>query len=414
MRFWSAAYGIFGNAGAGFLRRMLAKRVSSGKEILLRLPEREGIATLARPAGKLVWFHAASVGETLSVLPVIAAIDGRANVLLTTGTVTSAALAAERLPAYALHQFTPLDVPVWMRRFLDHWRPDAAVFVESELWPATLQMLDGAKIPRLLINASMSARSARNWRLAGGFIRGLLRGFSAIHVQSAQDAVNLAGLGAQNLLEWGNLKFAAPPLPVDGEKLAAMRTRIPAPNWLAASTHPSEEAIVIAAHRLLLAAWPALTTVIVPRHPARGSEIEALAGGLPVARRSKNAAPVAGGVYIADTLGELGLFYRLAPFALVGGSLAPIGGHNLTEAARLGIPVLCGPHTGEITELVDRLRAFDALVEVLDAASLAAAVHAFLTDPVGASAAGARARQAFDGLDDLPARLAELILASAP
>jgi 3-deoxy-D-manno-octulosonic-acid transferase len=413
MNILPASYGLVGNAASGFLRRMLVKRVARGKEVLDRLPEREGISRLARPDGKLLWFHAASVGETLSVLPVIAAIDGRANVLLTTGTVTSAALAAERLPAFALHQFTPLDVPAWVRRFLAHWRPDAAVFVESEIWPATLRLLDGAKIPRLLINASMSARSARNWRLAGGFIRDLLRGFTAIHVQSAQDAANLAGLGAGNLLQWGNLKFAAPVLPVDAAELAAMRSEIQAPNWLAASTHPGEEEIVIAAHRLLAAAWPELTTVIVPRHPMRGGEIAALAGGLPVARRSENAAPVAGGIYIADTLGELGLFYRLAPFALIGGSLVPIGGHNITEAARLGIPVLCGPHTGEIAELVQRLREFDALVEVSDAETLAASVRKLLADPVRAAKAGGRARQAFDGLDDLPARLADLILASA-
>ena len=410
MNFWFAAYGMFGNAAAGFLRRMLGKRVLSGKEVLARLPEREGFSSLARPEGKLVWFHAASVGETLSVLPVIAAIGGRANVLLTTGTVTSAALAAERLPAYALHQFTPLDVPAWVQRFLDHWRPDAAVFVESELWPTILQLLDGRRIPRVLLNASMSARSARNWRLAGGFIRTLLQGFKAIHVQSAPDAANLAGLGARNLLEWGNLKFAAPVLPVDGAALAAMRTQIPGPNWLAASTHPGEEEIIIAAHRLLLPAWPELTTVIAPRHPARGGEIAALAGGLPVMLRSENAPPVAGGVYVADTLGELGLFYRLAPFALVGGSLVAIGGHNITEAARLGLAVLCGPYTQEIAELVQRMREFDALVEVSNAENLAAAVQAFLENPATARAAGERAREAFDGLDDLPARLADLIL----
>ncbi len=410
MKFLAAAYGMFGNAAAGFLRRMLAQRVLRGKEILARLPEREGISRLPRPAGKLLWFHAASVGETLSVLPVIAAIAGRAHVLLTTGTVTSAALAAERLPAYALHQFTPLDVPAWVNRFLNNWRPDAAVFVESELWPTTLQLLDAAKTPRVLLNASMSARSARNWRLAGGFIRPLLQGFKAVHVQSAQDALNLAGLGAQNLLEWGNLKFAAPMLPVDEAALADMRRQIPAPNWLAASTHPGEEEIIIAAHRLLLPAWPRLITVIVPRHPARGDAIAALATGLPVGLRSQNAPPVQGGIYIADTLGELGLFYRLAPFALVGGSLVKIGGHNLTEAARLGIPVLCGPHTREIAEPVARLRQFEALVEVSNAETLAAAVQTWLADPARAAKAGAQARQAFDGLDDLPARLADLIL----
>jgi 3-deoxy-D-manno-octulosonic-acid transferase len=410
MRLIAASYGMFGRAASGVLRRMLARRVLQGKEIAARLPEREGISDLPRPAGRLVWLHAASVGETMSVLPVIAALAGRAHVLLTTGTVTSAALAAERLPAYALHQFTPLDVPAWVERFLTHWRPDVAVFVESELWPTTLQLLDKKSIPRLLINASMSARSARNWRLAGGFIRDLLQGFRAVHAQSAQDAANLAGLGASNLLQWGNLKFAAPLLPVNAAALAAMQTSMPGPSWLAASTHPGEEEIIIAAHRRLLAAWPDLTTVIVPRHPARGAEIAMLASAVAVARRSLGETPRPGGVYVADTLGELGLFYRLAPFALVGGSLVAIGGHNITEAARLGVAVLCGPHTKEIGELVQRMQAFEALVEVSDAANLAAAVHAWLANPAAARAAGERARQAFDGLQALPARLAELIL----
>jgi 3-deoxy-D-manno-octulosonic-acid transferase len=189
-----------------------------------------------------------------------------------------------------------------------------------------------------------------------------------------------------------------------------MQNAIPGPNWLAASTHSGEEEIIIAAHRRLLAAWPNLTTVIVPRHPARGAEIAVLASGLAVARRSLGETPMPGGVYIADTLGELGLFYRLAPFALVGGSLVAIGGHNLTEAARLGVAVLCGPHTKEIGELVQRMQAFDALVEVSDAASLAAAVQAWLANPASARAAGERARLAFDGLQELPARLADLIL----
>jgi 3-deoxy-D-manno-octulosonic-acid transferase len=398
----ASAYAMFGRAASGFLPWMLARRVAQGKEIEARLPERFGISTLPRPPGRLIWFHAASVGETLSVLPVIEALGGRARVLLTTGTATSAALAAQRLAADAVHQFTPLDVAPWVARFLDHWRPDCAVFVESELWPATLRLLDARGIPRLLINASMSARSARNWGLAGGFIGGLLQGFRAVHVQSAPDGVNLARLGTKNLLDWGNLKFAAPLLPVDAAALAAMRGAMPRQHWLAASTHPGEEEIIIAAHRRLLAAVPGLVTVIVPRHPARGDAIVKLAAALPVAQRSRNALPAPGGVYVADTLGELGLFYRLAPFALLGGSLVPVGGHNITEAARLGIPVLCGPHTGEIAELVQRLRLFGAIVEVADAATLAAAVRAWLQDPAAA--------RAFDGLHDLPSRLATLIL----
>jgi 3-deoxy-D-manno-octulosonic-acid transferase len=282
--------------------------------------------------------------------------------------------------------------------------------VESELWPATLRLLDEKNVPRLLINASMSARSARNWRLAGGFIRGLLRGFRAVHVQSAQDGARLDRLGAKNLLDWGNLKFAAPVLPVDAAALTRMQTAMPAPVWLAASTHPGEEEIIIAAHRLLLPAWPNLTTIIVPRHPARGTEIALLAAELASELRSAGGMPAPGKIYIADTLGELGLFYRLAPFAFVGGSLVAIGGHNITEAARLGVAVLCGPYTQDIAELVQRMKVFGAMVEVSDAASLAAAGRNWLDNPQGASSAGAQARQAFDGLENLPSRLADLIL----
>ncbi len=406
----SFAYAGFASLASPFLKRMLKRRGKRGKEVPERLGERFGIAGAARPAGRLLWFHAASVGETLSVLPVIEALKGQASVLLTTGTVTSAELAAKRLPAFALHQFAPLDVPGWVRRFLDHWRPDGAIFVESELWPATLAQLDRRAIPRLLINGSMSARSAARWRRLPGYASRLLGGFKAVHAQSGADAARLTALGAKPVLEWGNLKFAAPLLPVDEAALRALRLAISGASWLAASTHPGEEAIVIAAHRRLLQAFPALVTVIAPRHPARGAEIAALAAGLPVARRSLSQTPAPGGIYIADTLGELGLFYRNSPCALVGGSLVPIGGHNLTEPARLGTAVLTGPFTGEIAEQVQRLQAANAMIEVTDAAALAQAVQFWLEDPLAAAEAGGRALQAFDGMQDLPKRLAALIL----
>jgi 3-deoxy-D-manno-octulosonic-acid transferase len=408
----SAAYRGFASLASPFLRRMLARRIKRGKEVPARVNERFGISSLNRPEGRLIWFHAASVGETLSLLPVIAALEGKASVLLTTGTVTSASLAAERLPSFAQHQFVPLDVPAWVRRFLAHWRPDGAVFVESELWPATLMMLDARRIPRLLINASMSARSAARWRRAPGFARRILGGFTAVHAQSARDAEYLTALGAKPVLKWGNLKFAAPLLPVDEIALKAMRQAISGPHWLAASTHPGEEEIVIAAHRLLAAQFPGLITVIAPRHPARGAGVAALCTGLPVARRSLGQPP-APGIYIADTLGELGLFYRLCPCALVGGSLVDIGGHNITEPARLGTAVLTGPFTGEIAEQVQRLQAAGAIVAVTDAATLAAALRHWLEDPLAAAETGARALQAFDGLQALPTRLAALILETA-
>lgn len=404
MNIIGGCYALAGRAAAPLLRRMLARRVLRGKEIPARLDERFGITAAPRPPGTLVWFHAASVGETLSILPVIEALAGRAQVLLTTGTVTSATLAAQRLPPYARHQFIPLDVAPWADAFITHWHPSIAVFVESEIWPVLLSRTDAAGICRLLVNASMSARSAALWKRIPKFAETLIFGFRYIHVQSAADAAHLASLGAAGILTWGNLKFAAAALPYDPAALNLLAAQIPGPAWLAASTHPGEEAIIIAAHEMLRASLPGLITIIAPRHPERGAAFSQFP------RRSLGQPPQAGQVYIADTLGELGMFYRASPFAFIGGSLVPIGGHNLTEAARLGLPVITGPHTGEIPEQIAKLQASGGLVEINDAASLAAAALHWLRHPAAARMAGAAAQASFAGLEALPGRLAALIL----
>ena len=390
------------------LRRLLKRRVAKGKEIAGRLGEREGIASLPRPAGRLIWVHAASVGETMSALPLLRLLAARGPVLLTTGTLTSAKLAAERLPAGAVHQFVPLDVPGWVARFLAHWRPDAAVFLESEIWPNLLAACDQRGIRRFLINGRLSAASTRNWRRAPGAAKRLLGGFAAIHAQSTGDAAHFRALGAQRVLEWGNLKFFAAPLPVDEAALAVLQSVIPGPVWLAASTHPGEEVLVYAAHRALLPEFPGLVTVLVPRHPERGAEVAAICDAAP--RRSLGQMPVPGQVYVADTLGELGLFFRLAPFAFVGNSLAGFGGHNIVEPALLARPVICGPHLENFLEAAARLREAEALLEVADVAGLAKAAQGWLADPAAAHAAGARAAAIFADAERLPERLAGLIL----
>jgi len=405
MSFFSL-YAAAGRLASPGLRLMLARRVAVAKEIPGRLAERFGVTTLPRPAGRLVWVHAASMGETMSVLPVIAALAAQCEILLTTGTVTSATLAAERLPPGARHQFVPLDVPGWVDAFLAHWRPDCAVFVESEIWPGLLKGLDSRGIPRLLINGRMSARSAARWRFLRRVAGVLVLGFRWIHVQSAADAANFRSLGAGGILEWGNLKFAAPALPVDEAALAAMRVAIPGPVWLAASTHPGEEDIVMAAHERLKVDFPDLVTIIVPRHPERGA-----AFSLP--RRGMGQAPLAGEVFIADTLGELGLFYRLCPFAFVGGSLVEHGGQNIMEPARLGRAVITGPFMANFLEPARLLKECGGLLEVVDAASLAAAARAWLKNPETAAAAGAKGAACFGGLDKLPGKLAALILETA-
>jgi 3-deoxy-D-manno-octulosonic-acid transferase len=402
----SSAASLTGTCAGPVLRGMLNRRVRQGKEIAARLAERRGVASVPRPDGKLIWIHAASVGETMSVLSLIDALAGRAQVLLTTGTVTSAKIAAERLPAHAFHQFVPLDVPAWVENFLRHWRPDAAVFVESEIWPNLLRLTDSHGIPRLLINASFSPRSAKRWQKLLPHAGILIYGFRYVHVQSRQDAETFHKFGNAGILEWGNLKYAAPLLPFDPEKLAALHEQIRGPTWLAASTHAGEEDIVIQAHQILLANFPTLVTIIAPRHPERGAEFS-------LARRSLGQPPVPAQVYIADTLGELGLFYRFAPFAFIGGSLVATGGHNLAEAARLKIPIITGPFTQNIGEQAQTLRACRALVQVRDAPSLAAAVTAWLQNPSAAAQAGEAAKTAFAGLESLPQKLADLILRTA-
>ncbi len=416
-------------AAALLLPWYLRRRAARGKEDPARLSERRGEAA-ARPPGRLLWLHAASVGETLSVLPVLHALAERAPdlaMLVTTGTVTAAAILRQRLPpalaARVLHRFVPLDVPGWAARFLDGWRPDAAVFVESELWPNLIAAAAARGIPLALVNARMSARSAGRWRLAPALGRDLLAAFAVVLAQSAADAARLRGLGAGAVRCLGNLKYAAPPLPADPVALAALRDAVGRrPVLLGASTHPGEEAVLLAAHRLLAERLPDLLTVIVPRHPERGAAVAALAQGratglvpgLAATRRGAGGMPDRGtAVYVADTLGELGLFYRLAGACLVGGSLVPHGGQNPLEPARLGCPILLGPHTWNFAEPVARLLAAGGArrVEGPDlAAALAAAAADVLSDAGRGPAMAQAAAAAAAPEAGLPDRVADVLL----
>lgn len=399
----------------------LRRRARRGKEDPARLAERFG-AGAARPPGPLLWLHAASVGETLSILPLIEALGAAApglSFLVTTGTLTSATLLGRRLPpglaSRVSHRFVPLDVPAWVARFLDGWRPDAAVFVESELWPNLIAAADRRGIPLALVNGRMSAASGRWWRRAPGLARKVLAPFRLVLAQTEGDAARFRAAGAPAQC-WGNLKYAAPPLPADGAELARLRALLAGrPVWLAASTHPGEEAIAFAAHPRIAAAHPGLLTIIVPRHPERGAAIAAQAGALRVARRAAGQDPdPAIEVLVADTLGELGLFYRLATLAFIGGSLVPHGGQNPLEPARLGCPVLLGPHAWNFEEIVGCLDAAGGLSR-LDpgadpAAALAEAVAGMLTNAdrgraQAEAAAGVAAEEA-----GLPERIAAALL----
>ncbi|MGI4953582.1 MAG: 3-deoxy-D-manno-octulosonic acid transferase [Janthinobacterium lividum] len=412
-RAWSLATGL----AAPGLRLMLRRRARRGKEIADRLPEREGIDPTPRPPGRLVWFHAASMGEARSILPVLQALPSGLAVLVTTGTVTSAALLEGSLPAlklaWVVHRFVPLDVPGWVARFVAHWRPDVGVFVESELWPNLLSRARDSGAVLLLINARISAHSLRGWRRAPGTVAQLLGVFTRIHPQSTEDADHLRLLGARSVTEPGNLKLSAPPLPADPAELARLRHEIgDRPVWLAASTHPGEEAIAAAVHRRLLDRWPTLLTIIAPRHVRRGAELGA---GLQAPRRSVGEGPPQGaGLWIVDTMEELGLLYRLAPIVFVGKSLAGEGGQNPLEAARLGCAVAMGPHTGNFLEPVRLLSAAGALAKVDDEAGLADWVDRMLSDSQTRTTMGEAARTAAAGDSALPGRLAAMIVAALP
>jgi 3-deoxy-D-manno-octulosonic-acid transferase len=410
-------------AAAPLLPLHLRRRARNGKEIASRLGERRGEGA-ARPPGRLLWLHAASVGETLSVIPLLEALAARApdlSLLVTTGTVTAAETLARRLPdalgGRLLHRFVPLDVPAWVERFLDTWCPDGAVLVESELWPNLIAAAEARGLPLALVNARFSLRSARRWRLAPGLGRRLIRAFRLVTAQSEADAARLRALGAPAVLSPGNLKDAAPPLPADPAALAALRGAIGGrPVFLAASTQPGEEAILGAAHALLAAAHPGLLTVIVPRHPERGAAIAAGLAPLPVARRAAGALPgPEHAVYVADTLGELGLFYRLAGVCLVGGSLVPHGGQNPREPARLGCPILLGPHTFNFEEPVARLLAAGGALRVApEPAALAGAAGAVLSDRHRGRSMAEAAAAALAAEAGLPDRLAGMLIGLLP
>ncbi|WP_119678783.1 3-deoxy-D-manno-octulosonic acid transferase [Indioceanicola profundi] len=365
--------------------RLLDRRAARGKEDPLRRHERLGRPSLPRPAGRLIWLHAASVGESLAILPLVErllALSPTAHVLVTTGTVTSATLMDKRLPARAFHQYVPVDLPGAAKRFVDHWRPDMVLWVESEFWPNLLGEVRRRGLPCGLINARISEKSFRSWRRVPRTSRRLLSVFQLALAQTAEGAERLCALGIREVRAVGNLKYSAAPLPADPEMLASLRAAVGSrPVWAFASTHPGEEALVPTVHRR--AALPGLLSIIVPRHPARGAEVaELLRGqGMSVAVRSVDGAPrPEHEAYVVDTLGELGLVYRLAPVAVIGGSFAGIGGHNPIEPALLGAAVVHGPSMHNFAEVAAELQARGGALNVPDGDALPGLVRDLLTD----------------------------------
>jgi 3-deoxy-D-manno-octulosonic-acid transferase len=281
------------------------------------------------------------------------------RILLTSGTVTSAAIVAKRFPADIIHQYVPYDSPRYVARFLDHWRPSLALFIESDLWPNLILSSAARRLPMVLINGRMSHRSFPRWRRMSGTISALLGKFEVCLAQSRVDGERFAALGSRNVVTTGNLKLDVPAPPADAARLERlMSVTRGRPIIVAASTHPGEEEILLEAHRTLAGLFPSLLTVIVPRHPNRGEAIgqTIAAAGLHAALRSREELPIATtDIYIADTMGELGLFYRLAPIVFMGGSLVARGGQNPIEAVKLGASIVHGPHVFNFTDVYEAL-----------------------------------------------------------
>lgn len=383
------AYGAVTGSLRPVADAILARRLKAGKEDPERIEERRGVAGAPRPEGRLLWLHGASVGESLSILPLIGALSARMpslSFLVTTGTRTSAQLMADRLPAAAIHQYAPIDQPAYVERFLDHWRPDAGLFVESELWPSLIGAAQARGVPLGLVNGRMSPRSADGWRRRPKAARALLDAFSVILAQDGANQDRFSALAGRPARLTGNLKHAAPPLPVDASALHRLAEAVAGrPVWLASSTHEGEEEDVVAAHRQVAAALPGLLTMIAPRHPERGDAVEAIirGAGLSVARRSKGDLPGSDDeVYLADTLGELGLFYRLSDVSFIGGSLSETGGHNPLEPARLGCAIVTGPHLFNFEEIYAGMRRAGGSALVRNGRDLAASLLRLLSDPM--------------------------------
>lgn len=381
-----------------------------------RQRERLGYATLPRPDHTLIWFHAASVGESLSVLSLIKRLGQRlpdAEFLITSGTPTSAELIERRMPPRTRHQYPPLDTGGPVHRFLEHWRPDAGIFVESEIWPRLIVESANSGTPLALLNARLSEKSVEGWKKRPKTARYILDHFQLFLTQNDRTATNLIAMGApaDRVHPGTNLKAMSDPLPVDEATLADIRRQLDGrPVWIASSTHAGEEETVLAAHKELLKLWPNLLLLLIPRHPERRDEVTGLvsAAELSFALRSKGDEITANTqVYVADTLGETGTWYALCPIVFLGGSLKEIGGHNPFEPAQAGAAVITGPGYYNFAETFAPLVEAGGAVEVQSSKELTDAVAHWLSDDAALidarNAAGAcvnTQKSALDGVID--------------
>lgn len=355
----------------------IKKRRRIGKEHPTRFNERLGLYKHPRPEGKLYWLHGASVGEAVSMLPLIDRLlkeNPDLSILVTTGTLTSAEIMAKRLPERAFHQFIPFDVPKFARRLIKHFKPDAVLWFESELWPSLLSEVHKAKIPLILVNGRISDKSFKNWHYCRRFAKELLGCFDLCLGQSEQDRKRLQFLGAKKVDCFGNLKYAGVPLPADETKLAELKAAIGGRRvFFISSTHHNEEEQLANHFERLREVVRDVFIIIAPRHPERGKTVAEM-----LQRKGFNVALRSAGelimpqtdVYVADTIGEMGLWYALAAISFVGGSLIPHGGQNFMEPARDKNAVIVGPYMHNFVEMMARAQAAGAVWQVASVADV--------------------------------------------
>jgi 3-deoxy-D-manno-octulosonic-acid transferase len=412
--FGITAYRLATAALAPAVPMLLRHRIGRGKEHTERTDERLGYASMPRPNGPLIWVHGASVGECVAALPLIDALTAaiRCNVLVTSGTVTSAKVMHDRLPPNAIHQFIPVDTPAATARFLDHWRPQVGLFVDSDIWPNLVLGARERDVKLALVNARMSQHSYESWRWVRSTAGELLSSFKVCLAQDEEIGERFRSLGAPDVRVIGSLKADAPVLPADLKKLEALQKAIGTrPVFLASQTHAGEEETVLPAHDALRKTFPDLLTVIVPRHPERGGDIAMLCGTRPCRRRSAGDLPdESTAIYIADTMGELGLFYRLVRFCFIGGSLIRHGGQNPLEPAKLDCAVLAGPHTFNFTTAYEAVFAAQDIGRVNSSTEICTIATRLLGDQAEARRLGEAAAQGAKSLGGAVAKTVEVVM----
>ncbi|RZI46896.1 3-deoxy-D-manno-octulosonic acid transferase [Candidatus Finniella inopinata] len=395
MFFFFFLYRFLSLATSPFICLWLRYRLRLGLEEKSRLTERYGISSLPRLTGRLIWIHAASVGETVSLVPLLKLYKENYpdhTLLLTTTTVTACRIAKERLNGVCVHQYIPFDVSMWAHRFLKFWQPSLAIFTESELWPNLIWHTKRQGIPLILLNARLSDRSYRRWRRFRFLSKALLGKFEICLAPSETIAHRLGQLGAPRIQLSPHLKFAAEPLPVNLEKLERFQSlTVGRSVWVAASTHPGEEKILLNAHQVLRRKFEDLLLILVPRHPDRAQEVRQVCDdvGETACLYSGQEPDGKTSILIGDTIGDLGLFFRLSKIVFIGGSLVPTGGHNPIEPALLKCAVLYGPHHYNFREVCEVLR--DVTFPIDNDQELVTMVSHLLEDKHAAPEIGQRA-----------------------